>query len=78
MISIFMVLISKTTQTEKVIKMNIYVSERNVYGRATIYPQCDKAKAFANIAGTKTLTFETIAEIKNLGYDVLIKQKDKL
>ena len=49
MISIFMVLISKTTQTEKVIKMNIYVSERNVYGRATIYPQCDKAKAFAKI-----------------------------
>jgi len=59
-------------------EMNIYVSERNVYGNATIYPQCDKAKTFANIAGTKTLTFETITEIKNLGYDVLIKQKDKL
>ena len=58
--------------------MNIYVSERNVYGNEVIYPQCDKAKAFANIAGTKTLTFETITEIKNLGYDVLIKQKDKL
>ena len=58
--------------------MNIYVSERNVYGNATIYPACDKAKTFANIAGTKTLTSETIAEIKNLGYDVLIQQRDKL
>ena len=58
--------------------MNIYVSERNVYGNATIYPQCDKAKAFANIAGTKTLTSVIIAEIKNLGYDILLEQKDKL
>jgi len=58
--------------------MNIYVNEKSVYGNTMIYPACDKAMAFANIAGTKTLTFETITEIKNLGYDVLIKQKDKL
>ena len=58
--------------------MNIYVNERSVYGNTMVYPACDKAKVFANIAGTKTLTFETIAEIKNLGYDVLILQRDKL
>jgi len=58
--------------------MNIYVNERSVYGNTMVYPACDKAKAFANIAGTKTLTFETIAEIKILGYDVLIQQRDKL
>lgn len=43
-----------------------------------VYPACDKAKAFANIAGTKTLTFETIQEIKNLGYDVCLNYRDKL
>jgi len=58
--------------------MNIYVNERSVYGNTMVYPACDKAKVFANIAGTKTLTFETIAEIKNLGYDVLIQKRDKL
>jgi len=58
--------------------MNIYVNERSVYGNTMVYPACDKAKAFANIAGTKTLTFETIAEIKNLGYDILLEQKVKL
>ena len=58
--------------------MNIYVSERNVYGNEVIYPACDKAKTFANIAGTKTLTSVIIAEIKNLGYDILLEQKVKL
>ena len=58
--------------------MNIYVNEKSVYGNTMVYPACDKAKAFANIAGTKTLTFETIAEIKNLGYDILLKQRDRL
>ena len=58
--------------------MNIYVNERSVYGNTMVYPACDKAKVFANIAGTKTLTFETIAEIKNLGYDILLKQRDRL
>ena len=58
--------------------MNIYVNERSVYGNTMVYPACDKAKAFANIARTKTLTFETIQEIKNLGYDVCLNYRDKL
>jgi len=78
MICGYMLHISKTTQTERDNEMNIYVSERNVYGNEVIYPACDKAKTFANIAGTKTLTSVTIAEIKNLGYDILLEQKDKL
>jgi hypothetical protein len=58
--------------------MNIYVNERSVYGNTMIYPACDKAKVFANIAGTKTLTFETVQQIKNLGYDVCLNYRDKL
>jgi len=58
--------------------MNIYVNERSVYGNTMVYPACDKAKAFANIAGTKTLTLETVQQIKNLGYDVCLNYRDKL
>jgi len=58
--------------------MLVYVNEKSVYGNTMVYPACDKAKAFANIAGTKTLTLETIQEIKNLGYDILLKQRDRL
>ena len=58
--------------------MNIYVNERSVYGNTMVHPACEKAKAFANIAGTKTLTIETIHEIKNLGYDVCLNYRDKL
>ena len=58
--------------------MNIYVNERSVYGNTMVYPACDKAKAFANIAGTKTLTLETVQQIKNLGYDVCLNYRDEL
>ena len=34
----------------------ITVRVRNVYGNKTIYPVCDKAKIFAQLAGHSTLT----------------------
>jgi hypothetical protein len=37
-----------------------------------IYPVCDAAKVFAAIAGTKTLTQQTLLLIKQLGYDINI------
>lgn len=50
--------------------MHIKVRIKEVYGMATIYPVCDKAQAFADIARTKTLTRPVIELIKRLGYDV--------
>ena len=50
--------------------MNIKVKLKNVYGNDLIYPVCDKAKAFAAIAGKKTLTKYDISEIQFLGYMV--------
>ena len=52
--------------------MNIQVQIKNVYGNELIYPICSNAKTFANIANTKTLTFETIQLIKKLGYTIEI------
>ena len=53
--------------------MRLYVTKKDVYGNTLVYPSCAKANAFAAIAGTKTLTPEAIQEIKNLGYNILIK-----
>lgn len=44
------------------------VRAREVYGVKTYYPADDTARAFARIAGTKTLTPATIREAQKLGY----------
>jgi len=60
------------------IYVDLYVTERSVCVNTMLYPACHKAKAFANIAGTKTLTVETVQQIKNLGYDVCLNYRDEL
>ena len=45
------------------------------YGRWVYYPVCDDAKAFAAIAGTKTLTEPTLVQIKKLGYEIKASAK---
>ncbi len=54
----------------------ITVSIKNIYGRDVVYPICDDAKSFAQLAGTKTLTMDAIGHIKNLGYTVSVKQTE--
>lgn len=56
--------------------MNITVEIRNVYGQDKIYPVCDKAQMFAQIAGTTTLLPRHIERIQVLGFKVLVKQKE--
>jgi hypothetical protein len=46
------------------------VRAREVYGVRTYYPADDTARTFARIAGTKTLTRDTIDQIKKLGYAI--------
>lgn len=56
--------------------MQITVEARSQYGNTVIHPVCDKAKLFASIAGTKTLTYNTLKQIKALGYIVTVKQNE--
>ncbi len=55
--------------------MNIEVIIEPQYGKWVYYPACDKAKAFAAIARTKTLTDETLVQIKKLGYEIKASSK---
>ncbi|CAB4159296.1 hypothetical protein UFOVP713_72 [uncultured Caudovirales phage] len=50
--------------------MEIIISRKDVYGETKYYPVCEKAKLFAAIAGTKTLTRPVLNKIKDLGYTV--------
>jgi hypothetical protein len=50
--------------------MIIKVEIKNNFGNEAIYPACKQAQLFAEIAGTKTLTRDTIAKIKALGYQI--------
>lgn len=54
----------------------IEVEMRDVYGVTKFYPVCAKACIFARIAGTVTLTKETIKQIKLLDYAVIIKVRE--
>lgn len=56
--------------------MNITVRIKEQYGGIAIHPVCDKAKAFALIAKTTTLTPSAIECIKALGYTVTVEQKE--
>ena len=54
--------------------MKIIVSIKDVYGVRKIYPVCDTAKLFAELAGTITLTAQAVEVIKELGYEVEVHQ----
>lgn len=42
------------------------------YGNWVYYPLCDKAKLFAQIAGTRTITPLVVTAIKRLGFELKI------
>jgi hypothetical protein len=54
--------------------LKIVVRVRNIYGNKTVYPVCDKAKIFAQIAGHSTLTSATLDGIRRLGYLIEVQQ----
>jgi hypothetical protein len=55
--------------------MNITVRIANNYGSRVVYPVCQRAHAFADIAGTKTLTDTVLATIQTLGFGVVVEQE---
>jgi len=56
--------------------LSITVTQAFVYGKKQVYPRCDKSKIFAQIAGTSTLTKQIVLRIKELGYKVLVVDKE--
>tara|TARA_R110002167_G_scaffold62049_1_gene175302 strand:- start:360 stop:566 length:207 start_codon:yes stop_codon:yes gene_type:complete len=57
------------------IDAHITVMLKDVYGNRLVYPVCEDAQRFANIAGTKTLSRDVITTIKAMGFDVKVKEE---
>ena len=55
--------------------MKILIRLDKNYGIETAYPVCDAAKLFARIAGTKTLTHNTLRDVAALGYQIEVVQE---
>ena len=53
----------------------ITVEIREVYGAKKYYPHCGDAKVFASIAGTTTLTEQTLRRVMKLGYKIKTLQR---
>jgi hypothetical protein len=60
--------------TNKGFAMIAQVTIKQVYGVNTVYPANDKAQLIARLAGTKTLTSETIETARALGFDFQVIQ----
>jgi hypothetical protein len=58
--------------------MEIKVKIEMQYGNRRIFPVCDKAMLFCSIAGCKSLTEFQIADIKALGYSVVVVHEDEV
>jgi len=58
---------------EECIKKGVKI--KNNYGKRAIYPICERAEYFAQIAGTKTLADQVIQKIKALGFTIHIQQE---
>ena len=55
--------------------MKIIIRLKDVYGRQTAYPVCDKAKLFSRMAGTTSLTHNMLCLIEQLGYLIEVEQR---
>ena len=55
--------------------MKITIRLKDVYGRQTAYPVCDKAKLFSRMAGTTSLTHNMLCLIEQLGFIIEVEQR---
>ena len=53
---------------ESKMQMKITVRKDKNYGQEVIYPVCDRAKIFAEMLKTKTLTQSSLEYIRDLGF----------
>ena len=53
--------------TKGKLNMKALITKQSVYGTTKYYPACEISEALAEIAGTKTLTEQTIKSAKKIG-----------
>ena len=58
--------------------MNITVEIKKRSGVECIVPICDNAKRFAKIAKHDSLHRDSLQAIRELGYEIIVKQQEKM
>lgn len=48
------------------------VRVKNVYGKKTVYPVCNRSQILARMLGQVTLTLDNVIDIKKLGFELNI------
>lgn len=52
--------------------MTLTLKQRDIYGKTTFYPSCDKSNVFASMLRQKTLTTKDLSNIELLGFTIHI------
>jgi len=52
--------------------MIINIEIKNVYGNELVYPLCETAKKLCSLTGKKTLSYNDLYTIQDLGYTINI------
>lgn len=55
---------------------NLTVQHIHSYGRDLFYPDCSKSEKLSVLLGVKAFSREKLTELKDLGYEITIKQKE--
>lgn len=55
--------------------MELSIETKNVYGKETIYPKCEKGLLLAGFKGQKTFTESDLKTLKQLGYSFRLYSK---
>ena len=55
--------------------IKVFVTIKNVYGREMVYPACPVTEIIASIAKTKTLSDNDLRAIRQLGYEIAVKER---
>ncbi len=58
--------------------MEIHVIVKSVYGREMIYPDCINSRLLCDIARQSTLTENTIQCARDMGFNIIERQRKRL
>ena len=54
--------------------MEIYLKQKQVYGKTLYYPDCERSEKLVKFRGTKTFSFVDAISLKDIGFKIKFKQ----
>jgi len=67
-------IISILTKSQRGQNMEIYLKQKQVYGKTLYYPDCGKSEKLAKFRGTKTFSLLDGLALQDIGFKIKFKQ----